>query len=185
MVLTRASAVSPAFAATRSRWPRVPPKTGECSPNAMLVRCNTIDLCKSAIMNWSLFTAPTLPVSERPSQSIFLPSSIPHLPAGSTADLGGIARKPLYVLRIVAEAVAMACPSLDLQLNLLRRIVLRADGRDEVKLRLQPLDMLLALNNQVLEELPRAGIALLQTEGDPLFERGQGTRFQVQIPLQQ
>jgi hypothetical protein len=96
-----------------------------------------------------------------------------------------IARKPLYAWRMVAEAVAMACRSSALRLNLLGRIILKADARDEMELRLQPLDVLLALNDQVLEEFPRAGIALLQTEGDPLFEWGQGTRFQLQIPRQQ
>jgi hypothetical protein len=60
----------------------------------------------------------------------------------------------------------MACRSSGLQLNLLGRLILEADGRDEVELRLQPLDVLLALNDQVLEEFPRADIALLQTEGD-------------------
>jgi hypothetical protein len=67
----------------------------------------------------------------------------------------------------------MAGRSSDLQLNLLGCIVLEADGRDEVEVRLQPLDVRLALNDQVLEELLRAGIVLLQTEGDPLFEREQ------------
>jgi hypothetical protein len=79
----------------------------------------------------------------------------------------------------------MACRSSGLQLHLLGRIILEADGRDEVELRLQPLDVLLALNDQVLEEFPRADIALLQTERNPVFERGQGTRFQLQIPRQQ
>ena len=72
-----------------------------------------------------------------------------------------------------------------LQLYLLGRIVLEADRRHEVELRLQPLDVLLTLDDQMLEELPRPGIVLLQTEGNPLFERGQSTRFQLQIPRQQ
>ena len=37
----------------------------------------------------------------------------------------------------------------------------------------------------MFEELPRASIALLETEGNPLFERGQSTRFQLQILRQQ
>ena len=82
-------------------------------------------------------------------------------PAGTPNHFGVIARKPLYAWRIVAQTVTMAHRSSGLQLNLLGRIILEADGRDEVELRLQPLDVLLALDDQVLEELPRAGIALL------------------------
>jgi hypothetical protein len=51
-------------------------------------------------------------------------------------------------------------PSL-LWLNLLGGIVLETDRVNEVQLCLQPLDMFLALDDQVLEELSRAGIALL------------------------
>jgi len=79
----------------------------------------------------------------------------------------------------------MAYRSLCLWLNLLGGIVLKADRADEVQLGLQPLNVFLALDDQVLEELSRAGIALLQAEGDPLCEWGQCTRFQLQIPLQQ
>ena len=77
-----------------------------------------------------------------------------------------------------APPAGSADRSSDFQLYLLGRIVLEADSRNEVELRLQPLDVLLAFNDQMLEELPRAGIVLLQTEGNPLIERGQGTRFQ-------
>jgi hypothetical protein len=85
----------------------------------------------------------------------------PALPAWSTDHLGGIARPLLYAWRILAEAVTLASRSSDLRLNLLGGIVLKADSRDEVQLGLQPLDVLLALDDQVLKELPRAGIALL------------------------
>jgi hypothetical protein len=43
------------------------------------------------------------------------------------------------------------------RLYLLGGTVLDADGGDQVQLRLQPLHVLLALNDEVLEELPRAG----------------------------
>src|SRR5262245_29495590 len=95
-------------------------------------------------------------------------------------------RKPPDVWRLVVEARAGVMPwnSSGLWLNLLRGIVLEADGRDEVQLCLQPFDMFLTLDEQVLEKLPRARIALLEAERDPLLERGQRTRFQLQIPLQ-
>ena len=50
----------------------------------------------------------------------------------------------------------MANRSSDLQWCLFGRIGLDADRRYEVELRLQPLDVLLTLNDQVLDELPRA-----------------------------
>ena len=78
----------------------------------------------------------------------------------------------------------MADRSSDRQLYLLSRIVLEADSRNEMALRLQPLDVLLTLNDQLLEQLPRAGIVLLPTEGNPLFEWRQSARFQLQIPRQ-
>ena len=64
--------------------------------------------------------------------------------------------------------------TLGLWLKLLGGIGLKADGRDEVQLGLQPLNVFLALDDQVLEELPCAGIALLEAEGDRFFKREQG-----------
>jgi predicted unusual protein kinase regulating ubiquinone biosynthesis (AarF/ABC1/UbiB family) len=58
-------------------------------------------------------------------------------------------------LRVMADRLS------NLELNLLGRIVREADGRNEVELSLQPLDVLLALHDQVLEEFPCAGIAVL------------------------
>ena len=59
------------------------------------------------------------------------------------------------------EAVSLPGRPLWLWLNLLRRIVLEADRPDEMELRFQPLDVFLALDDQVLKEFSRAGIALL------------------------
>ena len=58
-------------------------------------------------------------------------------------------RKPPDAWRLVAEAraVAMPCDSSGLRLNLLGGVVLEADGRDEVQLCLQPLDVFLALDD--------------------------------------
>ena len=70
-----------------------------------------------------------------------------------------------------------------LWLNLLGGIVLDADGINKVQLRLQPLGVFLALYDQVLKEFPCAVIALREAEYNPVLERGQSTRFQVQIPL--
>jgi hypothetical protein len=70
-----------------------------------------------------------------------------------------------------------------LRLYLLGGIVLKADSRGEVQLRLQLLEVFFALDDRVLEELPRAGIALIEAERDPLLERRQGPCFQLQIPL--
>jgi len=96
-------------------------------------------------------------------------------------------REPPYIWRLAAEAAAAdrVCRSSCLWLNLLGSVVLEADGRDEVQLCLQPLEVFLALDDQVLEKLPRAGIALLEAEGDPLLEWGQHTRFQLSISLEQ
>jgi hypothetical protein len=58
-------------------------------------------------------------------------------------------RKPPYARRLVAEArvVVRPCDSSCLRLNLLGGVVLEADGRDEVQLCLQPLDVFLALDD--------------------------------------
>src|SRR5262245_5027337 len=79
----------------------------------------------------------------------------------------------------------IACWSALLRLNLLGGIALEANSHNEVELRFQPLDVLLALDDQVLEELSRTDIAQLKAKRNPVFERGQGTCFQVQIPLQE
>jgi hypothetical protein len=79
------------------------------------------------------------------------------------APPGSPLRKPPDAWRLAAQvgAVERVCRASGLRLYLLGGIVLEADGMDEVHLRLQPLNMFLALDDQVLEELPCAGITLL------------------------
>ena len=71
-----------------------------------------------------------------------------------------------------------------LWLNLLGGIVPQVDGANKVQSRLQPLKVFPALYDQELKELPRAGIALLEAECDPMLERGQSTRPQAPNPAE-
>ena len=80
----------------------------------------------------------------------------------------------------------MADRSSDLQLYLFSRVVLNADSRNEVELHLQPLDVLLALNDQIFRGAPACRYSCCSKQrGNPLLERGRALVSQLQILRQQ
>jgi hypothetical protein len=69
------------------------------------------------------------------------------------------------------------------RLDVLGTVVLVTYLLDQRRLRFQPLDVFLSAHEYVLQQLPRAGVRVLQAEGYPLFQFGQTFLLQGQIAL--